>query len=64
MTKILSYKVVRVHDTTARILRKCTECKRRRLTTQLDLMPRGNSKGPQISEYLCNHCLTITPNWS
>jgi len=44
--------------------RVCAECERRRLTTKCRLVAVSEGAYPvEVIEWLCNECLTATPNW-
>jgi len=60
--RIQSYEVIKIHDTSPRERVKCDECGNRRLCTQLTLLSKDGRKHFRF-EYLCNECLTRTPDW-
>jgi hypothetical protein len=59
--QIDSYSVIKIHDTDIRDRRKCDDCGNVRLTTKLTLQ--SVRSGQMMFEFLCNDCLTKTPNW-
>lgn len=61
MRKIESLSVVKIHDTSPRWRGKCSVCGKVRLRTQITLK---NSRKMIVVYWLCNECLTRTPEWS
>jgi len=59
--KIESYNVVKIHDNSPRWRGKCSDCGMVRLRTQITL--RHSEHQTNRIEWLCNECLTKTPNW-
>jgi len=62
LSRIIASDVV-IHDVEPRTKRKCSECDKIRLTTRITNFEVDD---PQRiwEEYLCDDCLTRTPNWS
>jgi len=61
MLKIEAYNLVKIHDESPRHRLYCDDCGMRRLCTQITLK---HSEHQTIRvEWLCNECLTKTPNW-